>query len=514
MNRCIRIFSLTIALVILNIAYSFAYLNYYRQSLDSDLVGLFLKNDIDQKDLKLHYNNQEKESYPDFTKAADNAVNGVVHIKSIAKSTPSPKRQTINPFEFFFGFPDDKQSRQGLPESKKSEVVIGTGSGVIVSDDGYIITNNHVIDKATSIEVTLNDNRKYTASVIGVDPLTDIALLKITDEDKFSYVPFGDSDKLRVGEWVIAVGNPFNLTSTVTKGIVSAKARGNLGGDGKNAIQSFIQTDAAINQGNSGGALVNINGELVGINTAIYSQNGAFTGYGFAIPISIAGKVAQDLKEFGRVQRAILGIQIINLSDLREFDDMREKLKDVKINEGVYIDSFAKHSSAEKAGLQPGDIITAINQIRIPNSSILQEQVSRYRPGDTIYMTIDRDNKKQTFEIVLTNAEGGTSIPKKEDMVELAGVIFKDLSSEIKAATGLNYGIEVASVDKNGAFAKKGITKGSIILEINRVAVQNVKQAIDIINMKDDESSGTDNVLLIKLIMPNGQKRFEAIELK
>ncbi len=270
---------------------------------------------------------------------------------------------------------------------------VGFGSGVIINKDGYIVTNNHVIDKADEIEVTLNDNSKYTAKLIGTDPQTDIALLKIEGKE-FPYIPFGNSDNLKVGEWVLAVGNPFNLTSTVTAGIVSAKGRGGgIGSSGPANIQSYIQTDAAINRGNSGGALVNTNGELVGINTAIYSQTGDFTGYGFAVPISIAGKVVADIKEFGTVQRAVLGVMIQDMNIAKEANP--EKTKDIKVNEGAYVGGFAEMSPAKQAGVEEGDVITSVNGVKVRSVSELQDQVNRFRPGEKVKLEVVRGFSNQ-----------------------------------------------------------------------------------------------------------------------
>src|SRR5690554_5190572 len=301
------------------------------------------------------------EGYPDFTEAAKRSVDGVVHVKTKTVS----QQQYINPFDFFFGFGDR------TPAQPREQV--GFGSGVIISSDGYIITNNHVVENANEVSVSLNDNREFVAKVIGTDPQSDIALIKIEGED-FPYLTFGNSDELQVGEWVLAVGNPFNLRSTVTAGIVSAKNRSNVIDGG---IQSFIQVDAAVNPGNSGGALVNTRGELIGINTAIYSQTGNFTGYAFAIPISIAGKIAADLKEYGAVQRAYLGVQVPNIENIRREDP--ERANELSRMNGVLIEEFSDRSSAKAAGLQTGDLITAINNIPIRNFAELQNQLNRYR---------------------------------------------------------------------------------------------------------------------------------------
>src|SRR5690554_7012155 len=303
------------------------------------------------------------DGYPDFIEAAERSLDGVVYVKTKTVS----HQQYINPFDFFFGFGDRGPSQ---PQER-----VGFGSGVIISKDGYIITNNHVVENANEVSVSLNDNREFTAEVVGTDSQSDLALLKIEGEG-FPYLTFGNSDALQVGEWVLAVGNPFNLTSTVTAGIVSAKNRGNVMGGGL-GIQSFIQIDAAVNPGNSGGALVNTRGELVGINTAIYSQTGNFTGYAFAIPISIAGKIAADLKEYGAVQRAYLGIQVANIEGIRREDP--ERANELSRLNGVLVEDFSDRSSAKAAGIQTGDLITAINNIPIRNFAELQNQLNRYR---------------------------------------------------------------------------------------------------------------------------------------
>ncbi|MFA6853917.1 MAG: trypsin-like peptidase domain-containing protein, partial [Bacteroidales bacterium] len=337
------------------------------------------------------------DGYPDFTEAAKRSVDGVVHVKTKTVS----QQQYINPFDFFFGFGDR------MPSQPRERV--GFGSGVIISSDGYIITNNHVVENANEVSVSLNDNREFIAKVIGTDPQSDIALIKIEGDD-FPYLTFGNSDELQVGEWVLAVGNPFNLTSTVTAGIVSAKNRSNVMNGG---IQSFIQVDAAVNPGNSGGALVNTRGELVGINTAIFSQTGNFTGYAFAVPISIAGKVAADLKEYGAVQRAYLGIQVPNIENIRRDDP--ERARELSQISGVLVEDFSDRSAAKAAGIEKGDIITEINNVPIRNFGELQNQLNRYRPGDKITVTAKRNNREHKFNIELKNDEGNTEITRSTD---------------------------------------------------------------------------------------------------
>lgn len=451
----------------------------------------------------VHLASLTAEGYPDFTKAAESSVHAVVHIKSTVKgsSSPSQSRRQIDPFEYFFGFGD-----RGGRESQ-SRPQVGYGSGVIISKDGYIITNNHVIDRATEIEVTLNDNRKLNAKLIGTDPETDIALLKVEGND-YPYIPFGNSDNLKIGEWVLAVGNPFNLTSTVTAGIVSAKGRGGIGAVKQGDIQSFIQTDAAINRGNSGGALVNTNGELVGINTAIYSQTGDFAGYGFAVPVSIAGKVVADIKEYGAVQRAVLGVLIQDISAAKETDP--EKTKDLKVNEGAYIGGFAEMSPAKQAGIEEGDVVTAINGVKVRTVSELQEQVSRFRPGDKVKVTFKRGNVDKTVDVTLKNSAGSTSVVKKDEVMANMGVVFKELTDDQKKQYGINSGVAVAGVENGGIFAKKGISKGYIILKMNGENVSTAEEAESIIQ---SAARSADKSLFISALTPSGQRRPFAIDL-
>lgn len=434
------------------------------------------------------------EGYPDFTEAASKSVDGVVHVKTKTIT----QQQYINPFDFFFGFGDR------MPAQPREQV--GYGSGVIISKDGYIITNNHVVENATEVSVTLNDNREFIAKVIGSDRLSDIALLKIEGND-FPYLTFGNSDALKVGEWVLAVGNPFNLTSTVTAGIVSAKNRGNVMGGGL-GIQSFIQIDAAVNPGNSGGALVNTRGELVGINTAIYSQTGNFAGYAFAVPISIAGKIAADLKEYGTVQRALLGIQVANIEEIRRRDpDKARELSQIK---GVLVEGFSDRSAAKAAGLQNGDVITAINNVPIKNFAELQSQLNRYRPGDKISVTVDRNGNNRSFNVELTNDEGSTEITRATAAVNSLGAKFKQISDERKRALGISSGVEVESVDRNGLFRKEGINKGFIIMRINNTPVNSESDIASIVAATHNRQ---DKVLLIAGFYPNGRTQYIAIDL-
>ncbi len=437
----------------------------------------------------------------DFTVAAESAVHGVVHIKATTNAQSSEGgREYIDPFEYFFGFGGGGFQRP-QPQPR-----VGAGSGVIISTDGYIITNNHVIDGADELEVTLNDNRKFPAMVIGADPSTDIALIKIEAKD-LPTIPFGDSEKLKVGEWVLAVGNPFNLTSTVTAGIVSAKSRGNLGmSRDRSKIESFIQTDAAVNPGNSGGALVNTKGELVGINTAIYSETGNFAGYSFAVPISIAGKVANDLKQYGTVQRAVLGVLIQDPQYAPE-----EAKKKLKVLEGAYVGGFAERSSAKEAGIEEGDIIVSVNGVKVKSSSALQEQISKYRPGDKVELTVNRNGDTKKFTVELRNAQGGTKVVKPEDGTEVMGAAFKALSDEQKRKLGVSYGIEVTGLT-DGKLREAGIKKGFIIMIVNNQRIstsEDLEKIVEnILHGRSDEQG-----LFIKGFYPNGRTKYYAIDL-
>ena len=404
----------------------------------------------------------------DFTYAAELTVHAVVHVRT---STTYAGR-SINPIiEWFYG-----ESYRDAPREVK-----GYGSGVIISPDGYIITNNHVIENAEKITVKLNDNREFDAQVVGRDPSTDIALLKINGEN-LPYVNYGDSDKLRLGEWVLAVGNPFNLTSTVTAGIVSAKGR-NLGIlDDNYRIESFIQTDAALNVGNSGGALVNTSGLLVGITTAIISPSGAYAGNSFAIPVNIVKKVVEDLRLYGAVQRAVIGVGINEVTaEIAE----KEKLKEVK---GAIITQVYENGAADEAGLKEKDVIIKFNNVPVNTVSELLEQVGRYRPGDKVTITYVRSGKEYTVPITLKNIENTTEIVKSGSG---SGVVFgaklEPLSSSDQRTYRLDYGVKVTEVNE-GRFRDLGIRKGYISLSVNG---KKVKSASDVKNFTDNEQSLT-----------------------
>ena len=451
----------------------------------------------------------------DFTKAAESTINGVVSIKSFA----TPNRYNSmggggdffsDPFfDFFFGPQGNQrqQRRQQQPQGEESQRELGLGSGVIVSADGYIVTNNHVIDGAERLEVTLNDNRQFNATVIGTDEATDLALIKI-DAEKLPVIPFGNSDDLKIGEWVLAVGNPFGLTSTVTAGIVSAKAR-QISGDRTSGrrmgIESYIQTDAAVNPGNSGGALVNLNGELVGINSAIYSQTGNYAGYSFAVPTSIVSKIAKDLKEYGAAQRAFLGISYT------ELNAKTAKEKGItKVNSGLLVQSVSDRSSAREAGIQEGDVIIAINNVETHTSAQLQEQINRYRPGDKIQVAYVRDNKVRQAEVTLLNSTGSTKITTAGQLSDL-GCAFKKVGDDTKKQLSISGGLQISGMT-NGKFKEAGIKDGFIILEVNGQRI-NSQDDLEKVYNATTKSSDQDHVLFITGIYPTGKKMYYAVDL-
>ena len=437
----------------------------------------------------------------DFTVAAELTIHAVVHVttKTPMRSQQMDEFPSDPFFQYFFGNP-----RQSQSQPKEMPMQEASGSGVIISTDGYIVTNNHVVDGSSDIEVTLNDKRTFKAKVIGTDPNTDIALIKIDAKD-LPVIAFGNSDSLKVGEWVLAVGNPFNLTSTVTAGIVSAKARNINIINSQMKIESFIQTDAAVNPGNSGGALVNTHGELVGINTAIASQTGSYAGYAFAIPVSIVQKVVADLKKYSVVQRAVLGIEIKDITN--------ELAKDKKLNtlEGAYVGKVGDESAAKKAGVKEGDIINNVNGVAVKSVSELQEQIGRYRPGDKITINIIRDNKEQKLNVELKNQQGSFGIVKAQGGDEVLGGTFKELSAKMKQQLGVDFGVEVNSLTK-GKLADQGIKPGFIILKINNMPVRNASDIKDAYNAAVNNGE-QDKVLLIAGLYPNGKLIYFAINL-
>lgn len=403
----------------------------------------------------------------DFTYAAELTVHAVVHVKT--KTTVSSSY--TNPlYEFFYG-PGYSQPRE----------VRGFGSGVIVTSDGYIVTNNHVIDEADEVDVTLNDKRTFSAEVIGRDPSTDIALLKIKATD-LPFVKYGNSDAIRLGEWVLAVGNPFNLTSTVTAGIVSAKGRSLGLLDNQYRIESFIQTDAALNQGNSGGALVNTRGELIGITTAIISPSGAYAGNSFAVPVSIVKKVYEDLKQFGEVQRGLMGV---NITDVTAEIAKEENLKEIK---GVYLTGVTSDGGAKEAGLAEKDVIIAINGESVETTADLQEKVSRYRPGDKLAVTYMRNGKKDEKTVVLRNLEGGTGVVAPGSAsTSVYGATFTPVTSGERQQFNIDGGVKITSISE-GRFRDLGLSRGTIIVTVNG---QMVNTSADVRKATNDEKTLT-----------------------
>jgi len=417
----------------------------------------------------------------DFTGAVNRSINAVVHVK-----TKEFREYAVNPFyEFFFG---------EQPRTERTPI-LGFGSGVIITETGYIVTNNHVIERSDEIQVVLNDRREFDAKLIGTDPTTDIALLKIEGDD-LKKLEFGDSDQLMLGEWVIAIGNPYNLTSTVTAGIVSAKARNLNILRGDFSIESFIQTDAAVNPGNSGGALINTRGELVGINTAIASRTGAYTGYSFAVPVSIVKKIVSDLMEYGTVQRAILGVTIqdvtAELAREKQFDRI----------EGVFVNGLHAEGAARSAGIKVGDVIISVNDMRVNSGAELQEQISRYSPNDRVRVVVKRDGKLKQFDVVLRNMEGGTEIVRGGSIIEVLGASFEPVSDREKHALGIRSGLKVISV-KPGKFMKVGIREGFILTAINKTPVNSVNDIAEILE-------GTEGGVIIEGLNGDGSRSYYA----
>ena len=447
----------------------------------------------------------------DFTVAAENTVNAVVCIKSYTNQRQNPYGNggggydPFGWFDFFFG-PQERQQQPRQQQRNSEPVQSGLGSGVILSEDGYIVTNNHVIDGAAKLEVLLNDNSTYEAKIIGTDEATDLALIKI-DAEKLTPITFGDSETVKIGEWVLAVGNPFGFNSTVTAGIVSAKARSlsQNSRSGKMGIESFIQTDAALNPGNSGGALVNLKGELIGINSAIYSNTGSYSGFSFAIPTTIVKKVMTDLRQYGTVQRAVLGCTVT------ELDAKIAKDKGITaVKAGLLVMDVNDRSTAKELGLMENDVITAINNVEVHNFAQLVEQLNKFRPGDQITVTYYRDNKKATKSGTLRNNQGNTSITKKGDFSEI-GCAFMKLGEETKRNLGISSGVKVTGL-KKGAFSDAGIKDGFIITDINGKRVNN-SDDVEMIYNQIMKTDGDDKVMFITGIYPTGKKYYYAVNL-
>lgn len=425
----------------------------------------------------------------DFVAASSKTVHSVVHV------TTKVVRTTIQRdpfFEFFYG--------PGAGGREHKQYGQGSGSGVIISKDGYIVTNNHVIEDASEIEVTLNDNSTYTAEIVGTDPSTDLAVLKITAKN-LAAIEIGNSDEIQVGEWVLAVGNPFNLTSTVTAGIVSAKARSIniIGSRNRDVIplESFIQTDAAVNPGNSGGALVNTQGQLVGINTAIASQTGSYTGYSFAIPSKLVNKIMTDIIDYGMVQRAFLGIKISAINQ-EIVDD--KKLPDMR---GVYISGVNEGSGAEKAKIKEGDVILKVGNRVVNSPTQLQEEIGKRRPGDLVPLTIRRGNEEFVREILLKNIEGTTELKSKEDVERFAalGATFRELTKDEKKALNIDHGVMISAIS-TGRLKALGLGEGMVVTRINNEKVVTVEQLTGF--LKNAKNKG----VLLEVMDESGKKDY------
>jgi Do/DeqQ family serine protease len=408
-------------------------------------------------------------AYPDFIAPANNSIHAVVHVKTEYARKNSMYDNFFN-FHDFFG--DNPYAEQGPLQ--------GAGSGVIISPDGYIVTNNHVVQDASKIEIVLNDKRSYEGIIVGTDASTDLAVVKIK-ESNLPFLGYGNSDELQIGEWVLAVGNPFNLTSTVTAGIVSAKARNIniLGTPDGTSIESFIQTDAAVNRGNSGGALVNTRGELVGINAAIASGNGFYAGYSFAIPVNIVKKVVGDLIDYREVQRAFLGVSI------REIDSKFAEAQGFKDLRGVFVSEVNDGSAAKDAGILKGDIITSVNKVTVNSTSELLEQVSRYRPGEKVTVVVNRDGTEKSFNVTLLSREGKTTLVKSEekDVLPMLGAKMQVASADVLRKLGIDHGVQITEIGE-GLLRNAGIREGYVITEIDKKPIRSVDDVSQILSRK------------------------------
>ena len=429
--------------------------------------------------------NLAQTDYPDFTYAAETAVDAVVYVEVSVKTT---QRYQIDPFfQFFFG-------DEGMPQSR-DRVQKGSGSGVIIRQDGYIVTNNHVVANATEVRVTLNNNKTYTAQVIGTDPATDVALIKI-DAEGLPVVEFADSDNLRLGEWVLAIGSPLGeeLRSTITAGIVSAKGRQMPNYTGEFKIESFIQTDAAVNPGNSGGALVNKEGKLVGINTAIVSTTGSYSGYSFAVPSNIVNRIVSDLIDFGTVKRVMLGITGGNLTE--------EKASELKlsIRNGVYINEVQKGSAADKAGLKKNDVIIQLGSTPILSMSSLQERVNNYHPGDKAQITVFRDGEQKVFEVTFQAITTDNGTVQEDGSVAFYGCMLRTPSKEKLEMLGLKKGVEIVTVGP-GKMLDAGASEGFIIQYVNDQPVSSPKDVLDI-------ATKTKRAIFIEGVTANGKASY------
>lgn len=442
----------------------------------------------------------------DLTVAAEKALPSVVHIKYVQNS----RVQTVDvdPFEDFFmdpfgGFFGRGQGQNGQRriQTPKREA---TGSGVIISTDGYIVTNNHVVSGADELTVTLNDNREFSARIIGTDETTDLALIKI-EAKRLPAIVIANSEDLKIGEWVLAVGNPLGLNNTVTAGIVSAKSRR----FGVNGVESFIQTDAAINAGNSGGALVNTRGELVGINAMLYSQTGSNIGYGFAIPTTIMNKVVSDLKQYGTVQRAFIGIQGQDVKDYVDRKKAQGEEIDLGTMEGIYVGKVVEGGAASAAGIQAGDVIIGADGQKVTKFSELQEIVAKKRPGDKMSITYLHNKHKKTETVTLKNEQGTTRVVQTRD-IDVLGANFRAVTDKQKQELNISYGLEVIKVD-NGKMKTAGVNKGFIIQRVNDESIKSIE---DLQNVVHKASTSNEPVLYIQGIYPTGKKAYYAISLE
>ena len=446
----------------------------------------------------------------DLTAAAEKALPSVVHIKYVQNSKIQTIEVQSDPFEDFFSDPFGGffgRGQRGQGGTRKQQVQTpkrtATGSGVIISADGYIVTNNHVVDGADELTVTLSDNKEYSARIIGTDKTTDLALIKI-DGRNLPAIAIANSDDVKVGEWVLAIGNPLGLNNTVTAGIISAKAR-TLGANG---VESFIQTDAAINAGNSGGALVNSDGQLVGINAMLYSQTGSYSGYGFAIPTAMMNKVVDDLKKYGTVQRAMIGIQGGNVKDY--VDQEKEKGNEIDLGtmEGIYVGKVVEGSAAEEAGIAEGDVIIEVDGQKVTKFGDLSGLIAQKRPGDKVVLTYLHNKKKHTKTVTLRNEQGNTEVVKNADL-DVLGADFREITKAQKEQLEIQYGLEVIKVN-NGKMKSAGVPKGFIIRQVNDEPIKTVDDLQDIVK---EASTSSEPVLIIKGIYPTGKRGYFVVQL-
>jgi len=443
----------------------------------------------------------------DLTVAAEKALPCVVHIKYLQNSKIQEVEMRSDPFGDmfdpfgFFGQRGQGQNQRRKVQTPKKE---GAGSGVLISTDGYIVTNNHVVEGADELTVTLNDNREFSARIIGTDKATDLALIKIHGKD-LPAIKVASSDDIRVGEWVLAIGHPFNLRATVTAGIVSAKARSL----GANGVEAFIQTDAAINAGNSGGALVNVKGELIGINAMLYSQTGNFTGYGFAIPTTIMNKVVADLKQYGTVQRGLIGIRGMDARNYIDQQKEQQKEVDLGTNDGIYVSEVSDDGAAQEAGLMSGDVITAVNGQKVTKMAELQEILATKRPGDKVKVDYLRKKAKKSAEIVLKNEQGNTKVVKDADL-DILGSTFREVNEQEKQQLDITYGVKVMKVG-NGKFKNCGVPSGFIIQKVNETSVKTINELNAVVK---EASKSKSPVLYIQGVYPSGKKGYFAVPLE